>query len=65
MFHHFNNEVNPKAQGAISATEFEKILCHVDLDRILPAAEFFKDSQDGTLQESNLCLTFDDVLLCQ
>ncbi len=65
MFHHFYDDIHPKGQGAISATEFRNMLIHVGIDKILPAEEYYTKSQEGTLKPDDLCLTFDDALLCQ
>ncbi len=65
MFHHFWNSEHPRGQGAITSEEFEKILHHVGLDRILPAQEWFDRALNGTLQPKDVCLTFDDALKCQ
>ena len=66
MFHHFYDEKHPKGQGAISGEEFEQILdwlsnyylindAHVYLEKVL----------NNNLHKTDICLSFDDALLCQ
>ena len=66
MFHHFYDENHPKGQGAISGEEFEQILdwlsnyylindAHVYLEKVL----------NNNLHKTDICLSFDDALLCQ
>lgn len=65
MFHHFHGDRHPKGQGAISADEFGAMLDKLGADRILPAKDWMEKALAGRLGESDLCLTFDDALLCQ
>ncbi len=65
MFHHFRNDRHRGGQGAITAETFAHLLELIGLDRILPAREWRARAIDGTLNEGDLCLTFDDSLLCQ
>ncbi len=65
MFHHFHDDRHPIGQGAISADEFRSILEFVGVDNILPAREWLHRAEKGTLRPRDLCLTFDDNLLCQ
>lgn len=66
MFHHFYDKEHPKGQGAISGEEFEQILdwlsnyylindAHVYLEKVL----------NNNLHKTDICLSFDDALLCQ
>jgi len=65
MFHHFHGQGHPKGQGAISADDLARLLDHVGLADILPAEEWLHRAEEGTLGDSDVCLTFDDSLLCQ
>jgi peptidoglycan/xylan/chitin deacetylase (PgdA/CDA1 family) len=66
MFHHFHNEKHAKGQGAISQDEFAQIIEYYQrLHRILPAAEWLEKASHGNLAKNEVCLTFDDALLCQ
>jgi peptidoglycan/xylan/chitin deacetylase (PgdA/CDA1 family) len=65
MFHHFCDENHPRGQGAISAQEFASVLRHLGRKNILPAEEWARRANEGTLSDSDLCITFDDGLRCQ
>lgn len=66
MFHHFYNEQHIKGQGAISQEELSQIIEYYQRDhRILPAKDWFDRAEQGTLGKNEICLTFDDALLCQ
>ena len=65
MFHHFHGERHYKGQGSISGQDFEDVLRFVGLKRILDPTEWFKRVETGQLKDEDLCLTFDDGLLCQ
>ena len=65
MFHHFYNSDHPMGQGAISAQEFENIILYLGVDRFLSPEEWSKRAINGKLKQTDLCLTFDDALLCQ
>lgn len=64
MFHHFFNAQHPKGQGAIDATTFNRVL---DLygNRIRSAHEWTDRAIEGSLSDTDVCLTFDDALKCQ
>lgn len=64
-FHHFENHVHISGQGSISERCFREIIEHVGRVNILPAEEWYSRALAGQLQDSDLCLTFDDGLLCQ
>ncbi len=65
MFHHFHNEDHPSGQGSISAKELAQMIDHVGPKRILTAQEWLVRHREGKLKERDLCITFDDNLLCQ
>lgn len=67
MFHHFHDEnKHPRGQGSISGEEFRKMILFLQKDyNILSALEWFEKSNDKKLKENDICITFDDNLLCQ
>lgn len=66
MFHHFHNEKHPIGQGSLSATQFEDIIDWL-LERysLLNADEYLYKLKQKKLKSNDICLTFDDALLCQ
>ncbi|MBF0386305.1 MAG: polysaccharide deacetylase family protein [Candidatus Omnitrophica bacterium] len=64
MFHHFYNEKHCRGQGAISIGQFEAVLTHYE-KHILSAEEWFNRAVSNSLKDHDICLTFDDALLCQ
>lgn len=66
MFHHFFSEVHPKGQGAISADNLDEMLAHLKKTyTILNAHDYQERMKSGQVLDSEICLTFDDALLCQ
>lgn len=67
MFHHFYNEdEHIKVQGAINSEEFRKILLYLKREfNLLSAHEWLAKSISKTLNKKDICITFDDNLLCQ
>lgn len=66
MFHHFHNEVHPCGQGSLSATQFSTMLDWLtERYSILNAPEYLHKLKRKTLAPQDICLTFDDALLCQ
>jgi len=66
MFHHFHGTDNPTVQGSISADDFEEMIDWLsDQYNLLSAADYSKRLENDSLQESDICLSFDDALLCQ
>jgi peptidoglycan/xylan/chitin deacetylase (PgdA/CDA1 family) len=65
MFHHFHSEVHPPGQGSISAQALRAMIQQLGPERILSAREFLARHLRGTLQPTDLCLSFDDALRCQ
>ena len=67
MFHHFHDETKHiVGQGSISGATLDALLDYYGRDhKIIPAKEFLQKSIEGTLHEDEVCLTFDDGLLCQ
>lgn len=66
MFHHFHGHNHPVGQGSISADEFCKMLDWLsDRYSLLSADEFLRKLQTQSLAKDDICLSFDDALLCQ
>jgi peptidoglycan/xylan/chitin deacetylase (PgdA/CDA1 family) len=65
MFHHFHGRPHPIGQGSISAQQFADLLDFVGLSRILPAEEWQARAVSNRLMPEDVCLTFDDNLMCQ
>ena len=65
MFHHFHDKTHPPSQGSISSDQFAEVIEHCGVDRFLHAEEWFQKATAGTLDALDLCITFDDGLLCQ
>ncbi len=65
MFHHFHDAKHPRGQGSISSSDFERILGAVGMDRIMAPGTWLEDLDAAALTPSQVCLTFDDALLCQ
>lgn len=66
MFHHFYSEEHPKGQGAISADDLDRMIGYLRKSHeILSPAEYIQKVENETISDSEICLTFDDALLCQ
>ncbi len=67
MFHHFHDQVkHPIGQGSITGKEFQNILLWLQKDyTILSAKEWYEKAIQHTLESKDICITFDDNLLCQ
>ena len=66
MFHHFHDFKHSKSQGSISAEQFDEILESLgNQNNILNADEFTQRLGESKLQQNDICITFDDGLLCQ
>jgi peptidoglycan/xylan/chitin deacetylase (PgdA/CDA1 family) len=65
MFHHFYDDMHPKGQGAISATDLNEMIQFIGRKNILTPTEWMRSALDGTLPERATCFTFDDALKCQ
>lgn len=67
MYHHFHDEQKHiVGQGSISAATFNDMLdFYGKSHNIISAEEFLQKSEAGTLSPTDVCLTFDDGLLCQ
>jgi len=65
MLHHFHGKRHPVGQGSISSQEFAELLDFIGLSRILPAEEWLARAVSNRLMADDICLTFDDNLMCQ
>lgn len=66
MFHHFHDEVHPRGQGSIGSDDFNRILDWLGKHyRLINAKRYFRKAIKGELDPSEICLSFDDALLCQ
>lgn len=66
MFHHFHGDGHPPGQGSMSANDLRDMIHWLRRNyRVLSAQDFYEFALDGSLAESDTCLTFDDSLLCQ
>ena len=67
MLHHFHDDVKHiKGQGSISAETFADMLDFYGKKyHILTAEEYLYKSNHNSLGDRDVCITFDDGLLCQ
>ena len=66
MFHHFHSNKQSPAQGSLSAEEFEEMLDWLsDRYNLVNANEYILKFEKNYLQSNDICLSFDDGLLCQ
>jgi peptidoglycan/xylan/chitin deacetylase (PgdA/CDA1 family) len=66
MFHHFHDERHPAGQGALSAEQFSSMLDWLSNRYcLLDADEYLYRVKRRTTGSRDICLTFDDALLCQ
>jgi len=67
VFHHFHDvKKHPKGQGSISSEQFRKMILLLQKNyNIISANEWFIRSKRQGLGEKDICITFDDNLLCQ
>jgi peptidoglycan/xylan/chitin deacetylase (PgdA/CDA1 family) len=65
MFHHFSNDIHPRGQGAISRDELAAMIRFLGPSNLLSPFDFYERAASNSLKDTDLCLTFDDALLCQ
>ena len=67
MFHHFHdNKKHIVEQGSISKEDFESILdYYAERYNLIGADEFYYKARHDDLRDKDVCVTFDDNLLCQ
>lgn len=67
MFHHFHDKTKHiEEQGSISKEDFENILdYYAERYHLIGADEYYHKAVHDSLQDKDVCVTFDDSLLCQ
>jgi len=66
MFHHLHNAQHPPAQGSLSPSDFTDMIDWLNKNYSLLNAGQYKESfENGTLNDADICLSFDDALKCQ
>ncbi|RME89850.1 MAG: polysaccharide deacetylase family protein [Verrucomicrobia bacterium] len=66
MFHHFHGGRHLPSQGSLSAAAFSDMLDWLDARyNLLGAGEYLRRFESGALGPRDICLSFDDGLLCQ
>ena len=65
MFHHFINDGESAVQGEITADELAAMIEFVGAKHILPAKVWLDRAISRRLSDADICITFDDALLCQ
>jgi hypothetical protein len=66
MFHHFHNDKHLPAQGSLSETDFEEMLDWLDKKyNLIGANNYLQKLKTNSLSNEDICLSFDDALLCQ
>jgi len=66
MFHHFHDARHAMGQGSLSAQQFELMIEWLsDRYHLLSADEYQFKLKQQKLAANDICLTFDDALLCQ
>jgi peptidoglycan/xylan/chitin deacetylase (PgdA/CDA1 family) len=66
MFHHFHGSDHPTGQGSISGDDFQEMIYWLSNQyNLLSSVVYCKRLEEGTLQQNDICLSFDDALLCQ
>lgn len=66
MFHHFHNDQHLPTQGSLSSSDFIQMIDWLNKRySILNASKYREHFMNGTLKETDICLSFDDALKCQ
>ena len=66
MFHHFHSDKHDPTQGSLSAADFEDMLDWLsDRYNLINADQYLQKFEEDKLGEGDICLSFDDGLLCQ
>ena len=66
MFHHFHDEKHLPSQGSLSASDFSKMLDWLsNRYNLIGAKEYLEKFECSWLTDKDICLSFDDGLLCQ
>jgi peptidoglycan/xylan/chitin deacetylase (PgdA/CDA1 family) len=67
MFHHFHDdELHIKGQGSIDQEQFRKMIILLQKEQnLISADKWYIKATTNTLQDTDVCITFDDNLQCQ
>ena len=66
MFHHFHDDKHLPAQGSLSSSDFIQMIDWLNKHySILSAGQYKENFENGTLKNTEICLSFDDALKCQ
>lgn len=66
MFHHFHDHKHARGQGSISLDEFEQMIDWLASNyNLIGAREYLVKYENANLKNNDICLSFDDALLCQ
>lgn len=67
MFHHFHDDgIHRRGQGSIAREHFHALLASLAANyNLLSADDYHRRALAGALSDSDICLSFDDALLCQ
>ena len=66
MFHHFHDDKHLPAQGSLSSSDFIQMIDWLNKHyTILSANQYKENFENGTLKNTEICLSFDDALKCQ
>lgn len=66
MFHHFHDKKHLSAQGSLSSTDFSEMLDWLaSRYNLIGANEYLYKFENSVLNAKDICLSFDDGLLCQ
>ncbi len=66
MFHHFHSDIHPEGQGSISADDFASMVDWIsERCNLISAHEYYEKALSRRLHDGDVCLSFDDGLLCQ
>ena len=66
MFHHFHDDKHLPAQGSLSSSDFIQMIDWLNKHySILSASQYKENFENGTLKNTDICLSFDDALKCQ
>ncbi len=66
MFHHFHNDKHLPSQGSLSSSDFSKMLDWLgNKFNLIGAKEYLRRFEQSQLTGNDICLSFDDALLCQ
>ena len=67
MFHHFHDDrIHLRGQGSIDQLQFRKMIILLQSEEnLISADEWYIKATTNTLQDDDVCITFDDNLQCQ